>query len=365
MTIRRRRQIAIRRRTPPGAAPGTLVADPQAIRPEIHAIRYDADIFNEFGNTDFDALNAKIDGSGITWIDVYGLGNIDQIERIGQRFGIHGLALEDVINVHQRPKLEEYEDHLFIVARMYSKGLARESEQISIFIGKNYVLTVQERPGDCLEPVRDRLREGRGRIRSAGADYLGYAILDAVIDAYFPMLEEHGESIEALEVQVTSGAQENVMRHIHQAKHELLSLRRAIWPMRESINAMIRDETPLISQQTRIYFRDCYDHTVQLMDMIETYREVAASLVEIHLSALSMRMNEVMKVLTIIATIFIPLGFIASVYGMNFDRNASPWNMPELGWHLGYLFAIAVMAAVAMGMIVFFRQKGWIGEPRQ
>ncbi len=364
MTSRNQRTLAVHRRAPPGASPGTLVADPLAAHPEIHVIRYDADTITENSNFDFDNLAARLGDSAITWVDVYGLGNIELIQKIGNCFDIHDLALEDIINVHQRPKLEEYDDHLFIVARMYVEGRGTDSEQLSIFVGKNYVLTFQERKGDCLEPVRNRLRQARGRIRNAGADYLCYTILDAVIDAYFPVLEQFGERVEALEERVTSHAQENVMESIHQIKRELLSLRRAIWPMREAVNVLIRDETPLVKKLTRVYLRDCYDHTVQLMDMVETFREIAASLVDIHLSALSMRMNEVMKVLTVIATIFIPLGFIAGIFGMNFDRTVSPWNMPELGWYFGYPIAIGLMSGVALGLIIYFRRKGWIGARR-
>lgn len=361
MNSRKQKSIAVHRRTSPGASPGTLVADPQAAQPDIHVIQYEVDAITLDSNVEIDALTTRLEDRGVTWVDVYGLGNIDLIKTIGERFDIHELALEDIINVHQRPKLEEYDDHLFIVARMYVEGRDMDSEQLSIFVGKNYVLTFQERSGDCLEPVRNRIRQSRGRIRKSGADYLSYAILDAVIDAYFPVLENYGETVEALEGQVTSFSEENVMGKIHQIKRDLLALRRAIWPMREAINALIRDETPLIKKQTRVYLRDCYDHTVQLMDMVETYREIAASLVDIQLSALSMRMNEVMKVLTIIATIFIPLGFIAGVYGMNFDRSTSPWNMPELGWYLGYPFAIGVMSLVAFGLALFFWRKGWFG----
>jgi magnesium transporter len=362
MKSKKRRSLIIHRRAPRGAPPGTLVADPAARRPDVYVIRYGPDEIAEQPVDSIAALRERMGSAPVTWVDVRGLGDLGLIQEIGNLFNLHSLALEDVVNVHQRPKAEEYEDHLFIVTRMHVEERPPESEQISLFLGKNYVLTFQERAGDCFEPVRERIRKRRGRIRASGADYLAYALLDAVIDAYFPVLERFGETVEVLEELVTSRPGENLVSEIHKVKRDLLASRRAVWPMREMINQLIRDETPLVTDHTRIFLRDCYDHTVQLMDMIETYREIASSLVDIHLSSLSKRMNEIMKVLTIIATIFIPLGFIAGVYGMNFDPEASPWNMPELGWYLGYPFALGLMGLVAAGLVFYFWREGWIGR---
>src|SRR4030095_7850244 len=237
---------------------------------------------------------------------------------------------------------------------------ALDTEQLSIFLGRNYVLTFQEHPGDCFDTVRDRISKAGGRIRNCGPDYLAYALIDAFIDDYFPVLEKYGERLEELEDEVITRADTQVIAQIHQVKRDLLVLRRAIWPLREAVNSLVRDPTPLISEETRIYLRDCYDHAVQLIDLLENYREIASSLVEVYLSSVSNRLNEIMKVLTIFTVVFIPLNFIASIYGMNFNTESSPWNMPELNWRYGYPFTLGLMAAVALSMLIFFRKKKWI-----
>jgi magnesium transporter len=270
------------------------------------------------------------------------------------------LALEDAINTHQRPKVEEYDDHLFIVALMLDEAGAVETEQVAFFVGAGYVITFQERPGDCFENVRERIRKASGRIRGAGADYTCYALLDAIIDTYFPALERAGDVLEILEDRVIAAPEPGNISELHDMKRRLLLLRRAIWPHREVFNTLLRDEHPLIAPDTRPFLRDCYDHTIQLMDIVETYREMASGLVDVHLSSVSMKLNEVMKVLTVVATVFIPLSFIASVYGMNFDRERSPWNMPELGWHYGYPFSLLLMCASAAGLIWYIWKKGWL-----
>jgi len=266
--------------------------------------------------------------------------------------------------VPQRPKVERYEDCLFLVARMMSLGERLDSEQISIYLGSGFVLTFQERVGDCLDPVRHRIREGAGRIRSQGADYLAYALLDAVIDHYFPVLEELGERLEALEDEVLRHPSPAVISRIHAAKRDLLALRRVVWPQRESLHWLLREPIPLLAEDTRLHLRDCYDHVAHVMDMVETFRELASGLVDAYQSSLSNRMNEVMKVLTIIATIFIPLSFLAGLYGMNFSAESSPWNMPELRFYFGYPLALALMAVVAGVMLIYFRRKGWIGPQK-
>jgi magnesium transporter len=244
---------------------------------------------------------------------------------------------------------------------MVLPGRRAETEQVSMFIGADYVITFQERQGDCFDPVRERLRRQKGRIRQSGADYLAYALIDAVIDAYFPVLENYGEELETLEDAVISAPRPEVIAQLHDLKRDLLALRRAIWPHREMINALIRDETELFAAPTRIFLRDCYDHAVQLLDVVETYREIASGLVDVYLSSMSARLNDIMKVLTIIATIFIPLNFIASLYGMNFDTEASPWNMPELGWSFGYPFALLLMLLSAIALVWLFTRRHWIG----
>lgn len=348
----------IARQHRPGTPPGQLAAHPDAFASKMRMVRYNIEQISESDLDGPDALPRDAGHGDVVWIDIAGLADIALIERVGAAFGLHPLALEDVVHTHQRPKAEVYDDHLYIVTRMACSAEAGEFEQISLFLGKGFAITFQERPGDCFEPVRERLRRGRGRLRGAGADYLAYALLDAVIDGFFPLLESHGERIERLEDEVTRDARSDHIDDIHAVKRDLLALRRAVWPQREMLNMLVRDENPLVQPVTRVYMRDAYDHVVQLMDMLESYREIASGLVEIHLSAMSTRMNEIMKVLTVIASIFIPLSFIAGVYGMNFE------SMPELGWRFGYPAALLLMLATALGLLWYFRRKGWIGGER-
>jgi magnesium transporter len=310
-------------------------------------------------------LPALVGRFPVTWINVDGLGDMETIRRLGEIFNIHRLTLEDIVNHHQRPKLETYEDHIYIVTRIPHTNGHLISEQISIILGQNHVLTFQERLGDCFDPVRERLRRKQGRIRALKSDYLTYALLDAATDSFFPVLEIYGERVEALEQQALTAPDPPLIRGIHAVKRDFLTLRRAVWPLREMMNGLIRDETPLISDLTRLHFRDCYDHTVQLMDVIETYREIASGLFDIYHSSISTKINEIMKVLTIITTLFIPMSFIAGLYGMNFDRTASPWNMPELSWYFGYPAALGMMAIAAVGMLFYFRSRGWIGQRKR
>jgi magnesium transporter len=348
------------RRPRPGAPPGTLVADPGAPQPVIRVLAFGPDQLHEEEAAAPERLPEIIAQWPVTWVDVEGLGDAELIQRLGELFGLHELALEDVIHAHQRPKVEDYDDHIFIATQMTTLRPHLESEQVSLFLGKSFVLTFQERPSDCFDAVRERIRKARG-IRQMQADYLAYALIDATIDTYFPILERYGELTEDLEAAVLASPQADLVPRIHHLKTDLLSLRRLIWPQRDMVNALVRDFSSLIEDQTRTHLRDCYDHTIQLLDMLETHRELASGLIEIHLSEVGTRTNEIMKVLTIIATIFIPLSFIAGLYGMNFDRSAAPWSMPELGWRWGYPFALALMMAIALGLLGFFRSRGWIG----
>lgn len=352
-------------RAPPGSSPGLLVADPDSLPPVVRVIAYGPDEIVERTIADVGEVEAMIGRMPVTWINVDGLGDVETIERIGKMFGVHRLALEDVVRVHQRPKVEEYAQHIFIVLRIPQMDGRVDTEQLSVFLGANYALTFQERPGDCFDPVRERLRRHRGRIRESGCDYLTYALIDAVIDAYFPVLEAYGETIEDLEDVLTEHAGREIASQVHLVKRDLLTLRRAIWPLREMVNTLIRDRSPHITEPTAVYLRDCYDHAIQLLDIVETYRDIASGLLELYLSSVSTRLNEIMKVLTIIATIFIPLSFITGIYGMNFDREASPFNMPELGWQFGYPFALGLMAVVAFGLLYYFFRSGWMGRPRR
>jgi magnesium transporter len=354
--------LRFRRRTRPGAVPGTVAVDPEARRPVLRVISFGPDDLEEKEVADLDSLAEILGKRPVTWIDVLGLGDAETIRRLGEIFHLHPLALEDVVNTHQRAKVEDYGQYLFIVARMITGGDELDAEQLSLFLGGNFVLTFQEKPGDCLDPVRRRLRQRRGGMRQLGPDYLAYALLDAVVDAYFPVLEQYGEALDALDEQISTRPAPDTIVRTHQLRSDLLLLRRAIWPLRDHVGELLRDSSPLISKETRVFLRDCYDHTLQIVDLVETGRQMCSDLREYYLSAVNNRMSEVMKVLTIMATIFIPLSFIAGVYGMNFDPTVSPWNMPELGWPLGYPLALALMAAVAGVQLWYFWRRGWIGR---
>lgn len=349
-------RIFDKRHAAPGTAPGTLRPSAQRVeRVTLRVIRYSAEAFDErevAGLEECAALPPPAAG-GVTWIDVVGLHDAELVARLGETFGLHPLALEDVLNTGQRPKVDEFDDHLFCVLRDFDDGEVLVSEQIALFLKPGLVLTLQERPGDSFEPVRERLRRARGRIRAAGADYLAYALIDALVDQFFPLLERHGERLEALEDELIDAPTPDTLQRIYRLRRELLMLRRAAWPEREVIAALRREETTLVGREVRLYLRDVYDHAVQVLEILETYRELAGSMLDIYLSSLSHRMNEVMKVLTIIATLFIPLTFVAGVYGMNFDR------MPELHWRWGYPASLLLMAGIAVGLIVFFRRRGW------
>lgn len=346
--------------TPPGTAPGAVVADPNAKQTSLHVIGYSSSEVVEQPIDKLSAVSELMKRLPVTWLNVDGLGNAGLIKEVGSLYSMHRLALEDVLHVHQRPKMEIYDDHHFIVARMASFKERLETEQFSIFVGTNYIVTFQEAGGDCLDPVRQRIRSDRGKIRSANSDYLAYAILDAVIDGYFPVLEALGERMDELEDEIIENPQPDTIARIHDIKRDMLSLRRSVWPLREVINTLIRDPHPLVKEETRFYLRDCYDHIVRIIDLVETYRELAADLMDLYLSILGNRTNEIMRVLTIISTIFIPLTFIVGVYGMNFDPQTSPWNMPELTWQYGYPFVWSMMLTIVVGLLLYFRNKGWL-----
>lgn len=347
----------------PGSSPGTLRIEPEAPHPVIVLIDYNEHKATRLQIDQPEDCAPHLDTDSVSWVDVKGLGSEDVLQRLGEVFSLHPLVLEDVVNVPQRPKVEEYAEQIVLIARMVvlkPSGKGFHSEQVSFILGEHYLLTVQEEPEhDCFGAVRERIRLGKGTIRKRGADYLAYALLDSIIDGFFPILEVYGENIEELEDEVVENPTRQTLEKIHKVKRELLTLRRSIWPMRDAINSLIRESGDLISEDVRVYLRDCYDHTVQVLDMIETYRELASSLMDVYLSSVSNRMNEIMKVLTVISTIFIPLTFVAGIYGMNFNPEASPFNMPELNWYWGYPLCWAVMLAIAGCLILYFKRKGW------
>lgn len=348
----RRRRVA---RVRPGTPPGTLLAPDSAAPARISVLTWTGAAASYEEVPDVDAALAKVTPGALVWVNVDGLGDVGALAKLGERFGLHPLALEDVLNVPQRAKVERYDDHMFAVMRtmrVADGGLTEE--QVSLFFGRDWVITVQERSdGDAFGPVRDAIRAGRGRVREAGADYVAYLLLDAVVDAYFPVIEHLGERMQALEAAAIEQAGAHVLGDMQRMRHELLALRRAVWPMREEVAVLVREESPLITAETRVFLRDVYDHAVQALEIVESLRETAVSVMEVYLSVQNQRLNEVMKVLTVIATIFIPLTFIASIYGMNFKV------MPELDWRYGYPSALGLMALTALVMVVYFRRKGW------
>jgi magnesium transporter len=346
----------------PGTMPGTLAIGADAPPPVIFLIDYASDNAVRLKIEQPEDCAPYLDTESVSWVDVQGLGSEDILQRVGRVFNIHPMMLEDVVNVPQRPKVDEYPGQILLICRMAvlkEDGKSCSHEQVSLILGEHYLLTVQEEPEyDCFGPVRDRIRANKGIIRSQGADYLAYALLDAIVDGFFPVLEMYGEAIEELEDEVVVHPTRQTLEKVHRLRRELLTLRRAVWPQRDAINSLIRDSNPLISEEVRVYMRDCYDHVAQLLDMIETYRELASSLMDVYVSSVGNKMNEVMKVLTIISTIFIPLTFVAGVYGMNFDPT-KPGNMPELEQPYAYVICWGVMIAIAIALILFFKRRGW------
>jgi magnesium transporter len=303
------------------------------------------------------------DTDTISWINIDGVHNPTQIEQIGTYFRIHPLVLEDIMNTGQRPKMESFDNYLYLVLKMLyqdEKSKEIQSEQVSIILTKNVVISFQEKPGDIFEGIRERIRHGKGRIRSMGADYLAYTLIDAIVDHYFTILESFGETIEDTEELLMEQPTPETLQQIHQLKSDMVFLRKSIWPLRELINGFLREESSLITNEITIYLRDVYDHTIQVMDTIESYRDIISGMLDMYMSSVSNKMNEVMKVLTIFASIFIPLTFIAGIYGMNFNPTVSPFNMPELNWALGYPFALIIMLLMASIMLFYFKRKKWL-----
>jgi magnesium transporter len=338
-----------------GTLPGTLIPPDEPQPPaRITLIRFSRDAFDERKVTVDEAV-ADVSAGGVTWINVDGL-DAGVLTRLGEKFGLHPLALEDAMNVPQRPKAERYDKHYFLVLRSLRRqddGLVEE--QISVFFGDGWIITIQEAvQGDSFGAVRAAIRHGRGRTREAGVDYLAYLLVDSVVDAYFPVVEAISERMAELEQEaVTVRSSTECLIRIQRTRHDLLTLRRAVWPIREEVGVLTRDESGLIAPETRVFLRDAYDHSVQALELVESLRETATSVIEIYLSAQNQRLNEVMKVLTVISTLFIPLTFIASIYGMNFQF------MPELHWPYGYLWALGLMVATAAGLVAFFKRRGW------
>jgi len=344
---------------PPGSAPGTLVhtGARKAESVLIRLFEYDPDSIDERRLDRIEDCFSTVEDPTVTWVNVDGLHDVGVIESVGERFGVHRLVLEDLLSTSQRPKVEEYADHFLVILKMLSFDAETDSvrsEQVSLAVGRTYVFSFQERQGDVFEPVRERLRQSKGRIRSRGADYLAYSLIDTVVDSYFKILEAVGDRIEELEESVLQDPTMDVLERIHHLRREMLILRRAVWPLREALGRLYRGEVELVSEETEVFLRDVHDHAVQVIDTVESLREVLSGAMDLYMSGVSNRMNEVMKVLTIIATIFIPLGFFAGLYGMNFAY------MPELGIRWAYPALLVFMASIASGMLWYFRKRDWL-----
>ena len=349
---------------PPGTAPGTLAETriPAEARYHIRLIDYTASEFTEKELVAAADCRSYLERDSTTWIHVQGEITAPVLEELGELFTLHSLALEDVLNIGQRPKLDSFDEQIFIAMAMpsdYTRDVTMS--QVSLFYGTQFVVSFHPGEADPFEPVRSRLRKPNGRMRAVGADYLLYCLLDRVIDEGFPVLEALGNRIEEMETEVLESPDRDTAGKLHTLKRELLLLRRMLWPQRDVINALLRDEGERISDFTRIHLRDCYDHTVQIIELLETYRDVSAGILDVYLTTISNRLNEIMRILTLIATIFIPLTFVTGLYGMNFgDNTSSPWAMPELRWYYGYPLSLLLMAAVAVGMLIYFRRKKWL-----
>ena len=348
-----------RRSKKAGLPPGTLVhiGEKKAEVSKINVMDYDEAHFQEKEIKTIEECFIFKDKPTVTWINVDSLHQVEILEKLGECYGLHPLVLEDILNTDQRPKMEDYGEYIYVVLKMLDyndKSNEIESEQISLILGPNFVFSFQEREGDTFNPIRERIRNNKGRIRKMGADYLAYTLLDSIVDNYFIILEKLGEKIEFLEEKLVTHPTSEILQVIHHLKREMIFLRKAVWPLREVISGLERGESSLIQESTKVYLRDIYDHTIQTIDTIETYRDMVSSMLDIYLSSVSNRLNAVMKVLTIIATIFMPLTFIAGIYGMNFKY------MPELEWRWGYPAIWFVVVLIGISMLIYFKRKKWL-----
>jgi magnesium transporter len=347
-----------------GLPPGTLIYTGDKTDKGFHVttVTYDEQEYGETSSAGFKECPViSPEASRITWVNVNGLNNAKHLEELGACYHLHPLVLEDILNTDQRPKLDDYGDYLFIVLKMLHAQEGQEEvevDQVSLILGSNYVITLHENNQDVFGGIQERLKAGKSRIRRSGADYLAYSLIDLIVDQYFVILENQGEIIEDLESQLVTTPTPTTLSQIHHLKRDMIMLRKSVWPLREVISLLQRSESTLIKNTTLLYFKDVYDHIIQVIDNIETFRDILSGMLDIYLSSISNRLNEVMKVLTIIATIFIPLTFIAGVYGMNFKY------MPELEWPWGYYMILGLMSSVGLVMVGFFWKKGWIGRKR-
>ncbi len=341
-----------------GLPPGSLVYTGEKVDTQVSItlVEYDEQQFQEKEIASFEECLLLKDKPGVTWIKVDGLQAVENLQKLGDCFNLHPLVLEDILNTDQRPKIEDFDDYIYIVLKMidYSENDELNSEQISLILGSNFLISFQENNAAIFAPVLERLRTSKGRIRKSGADYLAYTLMDLIVDNYFVVLEKLGEAIEFMEEVVVKRATPETLQDIHRFKFDMIMLRKSVWPLREVIGRLDRRESDLIQEATGIYFKDVYDHTIVAIDNIETYRDILSGMLDIYLSSISNRLNAVMKVLTVIATIFMPLTFLAGVWGMNFKH------MPELEWVWGYPAALGLMLTIALSMVIYFHQKKWL-----
>lgn len=342
-----------------GLPPGTIVhvGKPRTEPVKLSLYNYGPDFHEEKINCSLEDIAASQSMAGNRWIEVDGIHDTGIVAKLGEIFGIHSLVLEDIANTNQRPKKEDYDNFMYVVIKMIQldeETSDPDFEQVSFIVGKNFIISFQEKEKDCFESVRSRLRTIKGRTRKLGPDYLLYSLIDNIVDNYFNILEHFGEILDLLEEELVEKPSQETLPKIYAAKRSLLSMRRASWPVRELLNTITRGESPFIQKPTIIYFRDVYDHAVEIIDIIENGREMSAGMIDVYLSSMSNRLNEVMRVLTVITTIFMPLSFIAGIYGMNFEH------MPELKWHYGYPISLGVMFLLSVGMLIFFRKRGWL-----
>jgi magnesium transporter len=352
-------KFRIKRSKKAGLLPGTIVhvGEPNQNPIKINIFQYNAEKFSEISNLDSLPEDLDLNSELITWIEVNGIHDPKLIESIGNKFSLHPLVSEDIANSTQRSKIEDYENYIFVVLKMihFDESTNRiKTEQVSLVIGDTFVLMFQENNKDSLDKVRENIRQSKGKVRKNKADYLAYSIIDAIVDNYFVFLEAMGEELELIEHELVSQPNRATLNRIYSAKRSMMTLRRAGWPLRELTGSLARSDSELINHHTKIYLRDVYDHAVEIIDIIENLRDISSGMIDVYLSSMSHKLNEVMKVLTIFATIFMPLTFISSIYGMNFDY------MPELHWQYGYPMILSVMFTAVVGMLYYFRRKDWI-----
>jgi len=349
------------RRSPVGASPGTLIADPNAVQSALSLTVISPEACHFYTDVSLADLEKACGEWPVIWLDCVGLGNIELIKEIGRIFNLHPLALEDTINTGQRAKVDFFEDHAYVVLSMIDDARQHRYEQISIFFGEKFVVTFQERKGDPFDPVRRRIESSTpNRLRARKADYLAYALIDALVDSYFPPVDAIGDKIDAIEDEMIGHPRKQQVGQLHQLRRSVIVLKGVLFPVRDAVAGLIRTDVPFVRAETKVYWNDTLDHTISLIELVETQRDMLTGLIDMHLSLSQQRTNEIISFLTIISSIFIPLTFLVGVWGMNFDPASSPWNMPELESYYGYPIALGFMVAVALLLIVFFKRKKWL-----